>query len=139
MKNPLPVYKQGDKDFSISVEAKIIGIGTSDEFENKQITDSVKRNKNRFKTSSCRKTLYYSGAFKNSGEVPPKVGKETAYTLVWSLANNINDLSEVKITASLPPYVSKESLISPEDSDLRFDEKKRRLFGMPEKCRPERA
>ena len=57
VKNPCPFYKQGDKDFSISVEAKIIGIGTSDEFENKQITDSVKRNKNRFKTSSCRKNF----------------------------------------------------------------------------------
>ena len=128
VKNPLPVYKQGDKDFSISVEAKIIGIGTSDEFENKQITDSVKKEiKIGSRLQAVGKTLYYSGAFKNSGEVPPKVGKETAYTLVWSLANNINDLSEVKITASLPPYVSKESLISPEDSDLRFDEKKATL------------
>ena len=39
------------------------------------------------------------------------------------MANNANDLAEAKITASLPPYVSKENLVSPEDSDLRFDEK----------------
>ena len=69
------------------------------------------------------KTLHYSGALKNSGEVPPKVGKETTYTIVWSLANNANDLSGAKITASLPPYASKESLASPEDADLQFDEK----------------
>ena len=67
--------------------------------------------------------MHYSGALKNSGEVPPKVGKETTYTIVWSLANNANDLADAKITASLPPYASKENLISPEGEDLRFDEK----------------
>lgn len=124
IKNPLPIYKQGDKDFYISVEAKIIGLGTSDEFENKQITDSLKKEiKIGSKLQAVGKTLHYAGVFKNSGEVPPRVGIETTYTIVWSLANNANDLSDAKITASLPPYASKESLISPEDSDLQFDEK----------------
>lgn len=124
IKNPLPIYKQGDKDFSISVEAKITGLGTSDEFENKQIEDSLKKEiKIGSKLQAIGKTLHYSGALKNSGEIPPKVGKETTYTIVWSLANNANDLSGAKITASLPPYVSKENLISPEDADLQFDEK----------------
>lgn len=124
IKNPLSIYKQGDKDFSISVEGKITGTGTSDEFENKQIEDSFKKEiKIGSKLQAVGKTLYYSGPFKNSGEVPPKVGKETTYTMVWSLANNANDLSDAKITASLPPYANKESLISPEGSDLQFDEK----------------
>ena len=124
IKNPLPVYKQGDKDFSITVEARIVGFGTSDEFENKQIEDSAKKEiKIGSKFQAVGKTLYYSGPFQNSGEVPPKVGAETTYTVVWSLANNTNDLSEAKIIASLPPYVSKENLVEPEDSDLQFDEK----------------
>ena len=124
IKNPLPVYKQGDKDFSITVEARIVGFGTSDEFENKQIEDSAKKEiKIGSRLQAVGKTLYYSGPFQNSGEVPPKVGAETTYTVVWSLANNTNDLSEAKITASLPPYVSKENLVEPEDSDLQFDEK----------------
>ena len=124
IKNPLPIYKQGDKDFSISVEAKIIGLGTSDEFENKQIVDSLKKDiKIGSKLQAVGKTLYYSGALKNSGEVPPKVGKETTYTIVWSLANNANDLADAKITASLPPYASKENLASLEGVNLQFDEK----------------
>ena len=129
LKNPLPIYKQGDKDFSVSVEAKIIGFGTSDEFENKQIEDSAKKEiKIGSRLQAVGKTLHYSGPFQNSGEVPPKVGAETTYTIVWSLANNANDLAEAKITASLPPYVSKESSVSPEDSDLRFDEKNATLI-----------
>ena len=129
IKNPLPVYKQGDKDFSITVEARIVGFGTSDEFENKQIEDSAKKEiKIGSRLQAVGKTLHYSGPFQNSGEVPPKVGAETTYTIVWSLANNANDLAEAKITASLPPYVSKESSVSPEDSDLRFDEKNATLI-----------
>src|SRR3989338_2886958 len=129
LKNPLPIYKQGDKDFSVSAEAKIIGFGTSDEFENKQIEDSAKKEiKIGSIIQAVGKTLHYSGPFQNSGEVPPKVGAETTYTIVWSLANNANDLAEAKITASLPPYVSKESSVSPEDSDLRFDEKNATLI-----------
>ena len=124
IKNPLPVYKQGDKDFSITVEARIIGWGTADEFENKQMEDSAKKEiKIGSKLQAAGKTLHYSGPFKNSGEIPPKIGTETTYTVVWSLANNVNDLTDTKITASLPPYVSKESLVNPEDSDLQFDEK----------------
>ena len=129
LKNPLPIYKQGDKDFSITAEARIIGFGTSDEFENKQIEDSAKKEiKIGSIIQAVGKTLHYSGPFQNSGEVPPKVGAETTYTIVWSLANNANDLAEAKITASLPPYVSKESSVSPEDSDLRFDEKNATLI-----------
>ena len=129
IKNPLPIYKQGDKDFSVSAEARIIGFGTSDEFENKQIEDSAKKEiKIGSKLQAAGKTLHYSGPFQNSGEVPPKVGAETTYTVVWSLANNANDLAEAKITASLPPYVSKESSVNPEDSDLRFDEKNATLI-----------
>jgi len=129
LKNPLPIYKQGDKDFSITAEARIIGFGTSDEFENKQIEDSAKKEiKIGSIIQAVGKTLHYSGPFQNSGEVPPKVGAETTYTIVWSLANNANDLAQAKITASLPPYVSKESSVSPEDSDLRFDEKNATLI-----------
>lgn len=129
VKNPLPVYKQGDKDFSITMEAKITGTGTSDEFENKQISDSLKKDiKIGSRIQTAGKTLHYSGAFENSGEIPPQAGTETTYTIVWSLAGNVNDLSDVKITASLPPYVSKENLASPEDSDLQFDEKNAALI-----------
>ena len=129
IKNPLPVYKQGDKDFSITVEARIVGFGTSDEFENKQIEDSAKKEiKIGSRLQAVGKTLHYSGPFQNSGEVPPKIGAETTYTVVWSLANNANDLSEAKITASLPPYVSKENPVNPEGSDLRFDEKNATLI-----------
>lgn len=124
IKDPLPVRNINDKNFSFNINAKISGLGTSDQFENKEISDSVaKKIKIASRLQSATSALYYSGPFENSGPLPPKVGAETTYTIVWSLANNSNDFSDVKITASLPPYVSWVNKTDPPDSDIKFDEK----------------
>lgn len=124
LKKPLPVYEANDKDFTLKINARILGMGTSDEYENKEISDSVEKE---IYVGSIIQTvgraLYYSGDFKNSGPVPPEAGSETTYTIVWSLANNINDISGVKITSSLPPYVTLGDSQNISESDLQFDEK----------------
>ncbi|RJQ30788.1 hypothetical protein C4572_03435 [Candidatus Parcubacteria bacterium] len=128
IKRILPVSGEDDKNFAIKVNARITGTGTSDQYENKQITDNIgKEIKIGSRLQAVGKTLHYSGQFKNSGSVPPKVGEETSYTIVWSLAGNVNDLSDVKVSASLPPYVTKGEGVHPEGSDLQFDEKKATL------------
>ena len=35
------------------------------------------------------KVLYYSGAYVNTGPVPPKVEQETTYTVVWSIFQRV--------------------------------------------------
>jgi len=122
VKNPLPA--SGSKNFSIKISARITGAGTSDKYENKEISDSVSKEISvGSKLQAVGRTLYYSGPFQNSGAIPPKVGAETTYTIVWSLANNSNDLSDVSVSATLPPYVSLMDSVSPAGSDLKFDEK----------------
>ncbi len=49
--------------------------------------------------------LYYSGPFVNTGSVPPKAEHETTYTVIMTLTNGSNDLSDVVVTAPLPSYV----------------------------------
>ncbi len=46
-----------------------------------------------------------SGAFTNTGPVPPRVGEETTYTVTWSLSNSSNGISGAKVWAVLPSYV----------------------------------
>lgn len=70
-----------------------------------------------------RRGLYYSGPFKNSGPLPPKVGKETTYTVVWSLSNTSNVVSEAKVSAFFPSYVKWLGVISPENAEVSYDEK----------------
>ncbi|KKU25568.1 MAG: hypothetical protein UX39_C0025G0008 [Candidatus Magasanikbacteria bacterium GW2011_GWA2_46_17] len=51
------------------------------------------------------RALHFSGPFGNSGPIPPKIDAETSYTIVWSLTNLQNNLSNVKVTATLPSYM----------------------------------
>ena len=66
-------------------------------------------------------SLYYSGAFKNTGPIPPKADKPTTYTIVWSLTNGWNDLSNVKVTATLPSYVTWLGVVSPSSEKISYN------------------
>ncbi len=66
------------------------------------------------------RALYYSGAFSNSGPIPPKVDAETSYTIVWSLTNGVNDLSNVKVSATLPSYMKWLETSSPPGEKVSY-------------------
>lgn len=124
LQNPLPDHGPEDKDFSVKITARIFGRGTSNEFENREISDMVEKNIIvGSRLQGAGHSLYYSGPFANSGPMPPKAGSETSYTVTWSLAGNINNLSGVKIKSSLPPYVTLTGQKSPAEADLFFDDK----------------
>jgi len=67
------------------------------------------------------KILYYSGPFQNSGLIPPKVEKETTYTVVWSLSNASNNISKAQIRSALPPWARFIGPISPQTENLTYN------------------
>lgn len=67
------------------------------------------------------KALFYSGAFTNSGPIPPKVEQKTTYTVVWSLSNSANNISKAQVRATLPPWVRFVGPFSPSTEDLSYD------------------
>jgi len=67
------------------------------------------------------KALYYSGALKNTGPIPPKVGKNTTYTVVWTLSNTANSISKNQVNSTLPPWMTFVGPISPPDEDLTYN------------------
>lgn len=67
------------------------------------------------------RALYYNSIIQNTGPLPPKVGEETTYAVIWSLANMVNDLSGVVVKSSLPPYMSFKNVVQPADADISFD------------------
>lgn len=73
------------------------------------------------------KALYYSGAFKNTGSIPPKVDQETTYTVNWAISNTSNSVSNVKIKSSLPSWVRFIENISPPSEDLTYNSATREL------------
>ncbi|MBI4692276.1 MAG: hypothetical protein HY773_02465 [Candidatus Terrybacteria bacterium] len=113
-----------DKNLSIILDARISGIGTSEQFENQEILTAVSKE---IKIASNLQltaiALYYTGPFKNSGPLPPKVDKETTYTMLWSLGGNTNDFSDARISAFLPSYVRWLNVVSPSETDIKFNER----------------
>lgn len=68
------------------------------------------------------KILYSLGSFANRGPIPPKVGEETTYTVVFSVGNTQGDINNAKITASLGPGVRWLGASSFESEDISYDE-----------------
>lgn len=65
--------------------------------------------------------LYYTGPLENSGSIPPKAEKETTYTIVWTVTNNLNNVSGAKVVAKLPAYVSWNNVTSPTSESISYD------------------
>ena len=68
-----------------------------------------------------RQGYFYSTLIPNSGPLPPRAGRKTTYTVVWSLVNSFNNLKNVKVYASLPSYVSWEGNFLPLDENISYD------------------
>ncbi len=66
--------------------------------------------------------VYFQSTIPNNGPLPPTVGSETTYTIVWSFANMSNDVDGAVVRSSLPPYVKFKNVINPEGADIAFEE-----------------
>jgi hypothetical protein len=58
--------------------------------------------------------------FESFGSLPPEVGKETYYVIVWQVKNYYNDVKNVKVRAILPPEVNLTGKILPETEASKF-------------------
>jgi hypothetical protein len=66
-------------------------------------------------------SLYSIGPFSNTGPIPPKAETDTTYTVTMSLSNTTNELSDAKITAILPNYVSWNNTYSPTGERVTYN------------------
>ncbi|MDP3661408.1 MAG: hypothetical protein Q8R17_00950 [bacterium] len=71
--------------------------------------------------SLSTRLLRWSGPFANRGPIPPRVGEETTYTIVWSLSNAFNDLSGVRVSSTLPSFVRFVGAVSPTSERVNYD------------------
>ncbi len=74
------------------------------------------------------KVLHYSGAFTNTGAMPPKIENETTYTIVWSLSNTANNISGAQVRSTLPSWVRFVGPISPPTEDLTYNPSTREII-----------
>jgi uncharacterized repeat protein (TIGR01451 family) len=65
--------------------------------------------------------------FHNTGPVPPEVGEETSYTLMWRVTNPLNELTQAKLTATLPGYIKWKNTKTPEGESVAYNERANEL------------
>ncbi len=72
-------------------------------------------------------TSHDQSVFQNTGPVPPKIGSATSYTITWKASDNLNDVKNAYVTATLPNYVDWLRQVSPSDSPLTYNPVTRQL------------
>ena len=93
LKNTVLIPKVGEKEFETKVNSKLV---------------------------ISQKGYYQDEVFGNSGPIPPKVGEETTYTIIWQVKNYFNDVKNVKVKAVLPSNVRLTGKIFPEEESSKF-------------------
>lgn len=133
--------EQGTVGFSFS--PRVAGVGAGNMLKNPQITlevsararrASVDAGSSEILTFATRKIkietdislvargLYSTGPFKNFGPLPPRVEQETSYTIVWTVRNGSNNISNVSAKTTLPIYTKWLANISPSGEDVTYDQ-----------------
>src|SRR3989338_6520831 len=67
------------------------------------------------------KIVRSAGNLENSGPIPPKADAPTTYTVVWSINNSFNQVSNVEVRATLPSYVKWTNIKSPASEIFSFN------------------
>ncbi len=67
--------------------------------------------------------VYNDPAIAGYGPVPLQVGQETGYALRFHVANSLNDLSGVKVTATIPTDVKYAGKKSPESEAVSYNDR----------------
>ena len=122
VKDKLLINGFSDKNFTILTTAKIDSFNVPLELSGTQLAgQNLFTAKVNSKLVLNMKGYYLDRLLPNSGPLPPRVGQKTTYTVYWQVLNSSNDLSNVKVEAYLPAYVSWEGNIYPKNEDIKYD------------------
>jgi hypothetical protein len=107
---------------SINLEVDITGKQAVNGFASNNLTNSSSATINIISdVGFSTKMLYSSGAFTNTGLIPPVVGKKTTYNVVWSLSNTANSISNAQVNSTLPAWANFVGKFSPSSENLTYN------------------
>jgi len=78
-----------------------------------------------------QKGFFHDSRVANSGPLPPQVGQQTTYLIVWSITNTTSDISSPVVRATLPSYIRWTGKVIPASSGLSFDSATREVTWLP--------
>jgi hypothetical protein len=113
---------------TINLEIDVSGEQSTSGFAVNQINDSSSATINIISdVGFSTEALYYSGPFTNTGPIPPKVEKATTYTIVWTLSNTANSISDAQVNSTLPSWVDFVGTFLPAGEDLTYNPTTRQI------------
>jgi hypothetical protein len=120
--SPLGTFSSGARNQNISIEVDFSGSQLSQGNSPQDLSVKTSQNvKIASQFGMSARIVRSVGPFENTGLVPPKAEKPTTYSIIWTLTNSLNDASSVKVTTTLPSYVSWNNLVSPSNESITFD------------------
>ncbi len=102
----------------VSVSGKRLGENNVPENVISSAKRTIKISSNLSLISQLNRT---TGAFENSGPIPPKAEQQTTYTVTWIVDNTVNTVSGAQVRALLPVYVKWLGKVSPSGEDITYN------------------
>ena len=62
-----------------------------------------------------------TGAFENSGPIPPRAEQQTTYTVIWTVDNTSSTITNAQVRSSLPPYMKWLGKTDPVSEDITYN------------------
>jgi len=90
-------------NLNLQVQATRMGGGTAPQ----SVSSAAQTTVNLASAASLTaQALHFSGAVADTGPMPPVVGQQTTYTILWTVKNSSNTIAGSSVSATLPPYVT---------------------------------
>lgn len=125
----LPVKSTADKNFTIDLKSRIETASPPPDYQEIDLSsESILTIKAESVLVFSRQGFYYYKNFPPGGPIPPRVGQKTTYTVVFSLTNDSNDISNLEIRSFLPNYMIWENKILSGGEGLEYNDKNREII-----------
>lgn len=113
-----PSFTNPDITLSAIAKGERVGVGSASESVISTVSRRIKISSDLILASSA---LYSTGPFKNTGPLPPKADVETTYTVVWTLSNSSNAVTDAKVSTVLPSYIKWLGIVSPSTQSVTYN------------------
>ncbi|MEK7642896.1 MAG: hypothetical protein AAB372_00365 [Patescibacteria group bacterium] len=128
----IPITSPSDKDFVITLKSRIHTTEVPSGYQGVDLSGVFeKAYKVATRARFVQNGYYFGQSIQNTGPLPPRVGLETTYTVVWSIANAYSDLKNVEVKATLPSYVSWKNVVVPSQERLQYKQTTGELVWLP--------
>ncbi|MBU2633029.1 hypothetical protein KJ751_00780 [Patescibacteria group bacterium] len=112
LKDSFTVQNTNDKNFIFTINGEMFGERSMEGGQDVVVKSVAKKEVKITSQVNLESSL--------SSSPPPQVGKETTYTVIWSVSSFYNDISGVSVRSFLPSYVKWLDVVKPSGENIVY-------------------